>query len=404
MHVSFTSYTALKCTMNNFAVRSSTKKRVYVEECDKKKTKFAKGELECIDCGKCVFARTGKQRVWHFCHFSEKDGKLCSSTNGGETKEHYEAKHFISKNIHKCAFATEICPTCSKAEYFVAKVNGNPVAFQDCKTEVEMKVKGSSRIVDVGVTHKNSGLVVAAIEIFHTHQVDYQKETELKVLGIPVLEVTTRTTQPFQKINAHSGSSELWVLKTTGTKSIECSSCFQDRLKKEINDGMFQSYTADHSTIQAYNRWYDHEWCCHANDLWEAWQEITFKQRAKSLRIQGIRTAMRLLEGCENNSQQNQIKTNAKFIGKCPACNKWMRDGVDLCIIWAGTMGKKQWDTLFLDRPEKYRKQYRDDAGELQDITVHSCCSMECNGCHECCLLGQIAQYGLCLQCNLRAS
>ena len=117
-----------------------------------------------------------------------------------------------------------------------------------------------------------------------------------------------------------------------------------------------------------------------------------------------MKNAMRLIEEQEKTPVVHNFTQNTKFLGKCPACNMWMCKGMDLCTVQSTTMGFKDWDKLFLDRPQEFRKEYTKDSGYPNTVRVHSECTLECSGCGEQCLLQQIAQYGLCLQCNLTAS
>ena len=96
--------------MNVFAIISRTQKRVHANECDNKnELAYPRGHFACIDCGSDVFVRRGKLRVWHFAHYSALDDKKCPHKNGGETLDHYNAKHFIAQNIGRCAFVLQKC-------------------------------------------------------------------------------------------------------------------------------------------------------------------------------------------------------------------------------------------------------------------------------------------------------
>lgn len=234
--------------MNTFAVAKHTGKRVFAEDFEDRSTKYSKGYFVCIDCGKEVHLRRGDQRAWHFCHYHEGDRKKCSHANGGETKEHFEAKHFVAKNIRRCAFAIEKCPMCKRRRFFVKKDEGGKlVMIHECKAEVEKKIAGTCRVADVVAIDAATGSIVAAIEILHTHAVDEAKKADCAMQGVVVLEVTTKEVQRCMSILA--GNSDLLQLETTCMKRKCCIEC-----------KMYEAYARDMESVLSYEAWYTNAW------------------------------------------------------------------------------------------------------------------------------------------------
>lgn len=105
--------------MNVFAVASHTGKRVHASECDDRgEHAYPKGHFLCVDCGSDVLVRRGRLRAWHFAHYCELEGQRCPRLNGGESVQHYNAKHFIARNMRKCMFVVRMCYGCGKGDFF----------------------------------------------------------------------------------------------------------------------------------------------------------------------------------------------------------------------------------------------------------------------------------------------
>lgn len=261
-----------KTGMNCFAVVSRTQKRIHIDECDKKVVKFVKGDLKCIDCGKPVFARTGRQRMWHFCHFCEEHENACAQKNGGETVEHYEAKHFISKYIQTCAFAVEKCTSCSRIRCFVANIAGRPVFLHECQAEVEMMIRGTKRVADVGITYPVDGTVIAAIEVCHTHAVEEDKRKELQNKKVAILEVTTEEIKRVVQKVKHKHDN-LLVFNTTDMKYHECDECLLE-----------QAYNGELMQQLQYEGWHEDKSYWYYFSVWRFEQERRFHEQLKTER------------------------------------------------------------------------------------------------------------------------
>jgi hypothetical protein len=175
--------------MNIFAVVHPSSKRVHVDECmDKQSMSYGKGSFSCIDCANAVYPRRGEKRAWHFSHYSSKQNKMCPHKNGGETLEHYKSKHWIAKHIACIRFKTGSCPNCFRSKY-LERVSGSYVL----SAEVEKRIPGTNKIADVLLVERSVATgftnTVAAVEVFHTHEVDAEKMAECVGRGVHVLEV-----------------------------------------------------------------------------------------------------------------------------------------------------------------------------------------------------------------------
>jgi hypothetical protein len=417
--------------MNTFAVVASTGKRQHVDACgDRLEAKYAKGIFNCIDCGKDVFVRRGKTRAWHFSHYSERDGSKCSYANGGETREHYHAKHFVASNLHRCAFAVEECPSCRKRRFFVGNRDGHCVHLHQCQAEVEMRIPGTSRVADVAVVDPGTRGIVAAIEIFHTHEVDASKMADCAAQGIAVLEVTTtELSGVIASASAGRGKELLLQIGTTNMRRSICDDC-----------NMYMAYGNEVASIAEYERWHNEcfwklsstrpemkqlagtisqDTFCRTvshehwyNRLWESHCELLFarnmdkanwRDRCNDIR-KGIEAAHEKIHHQEESARNLVHKKHtriSKCVGKCKQCSRWMFEDDELCNVQSGTMTEGSWDYLFKDDNPKYRKMYlRPSSSEHNEITVHDECSMSCPSCSDPALLHNLAKYGICYDCN----
>jgi hypothetical protein len=421
--------------MNTFAIVSHTGKRIHSEECqERRQRKYAKGYFKCIDCAQEVHVRRGDKRAWHFCHYSEKHGSMCPHANGGETKEHYECKHWIAQNLHRCAFAVEKCPCCSRKRFFVARSAGTPVYIhKDCRAEVECKIPGTSRVADVACILKHSGnVVIAAIEVFHTHETCQEKREACTEQGVALLEVTTDEVQRHSKTK--KGLHDLVQLRTTCMKQVHCPECVMLRawqLEMETlstyeawHDGMWNMYgellaaqrkdakregerkmklregawQLQMKKLSAYEAWHD--------EMWEMYGELLAAQRKDARRP--VKRKMKIRKGSDMahaKIQEMQLNSIAKprqkqgrCVGKCKQCKGWMFDGQDLCEIESGTMSVASWNELFEGEPQKYRKRY-ELGDEYNTVTIHKTCSIQCVSCGDQAFLHMMARFGMCFYC-----
>ena len=425
--------------MNTFAVVSKTKKRIHADECGgKREAKFAKGHFVCVDCGNDVFVRRGQKRVWHFAHFREDDARECPHANGGETLEHYEAKHFIARNIDKCAFATERCNVCRRFKFFVSKCEGHALFTQQCAVEVEKVIPGTKRVADVAVMHPKTGRVVAAIEVLHTHEVDANKWKECVSVSVPILEVSTGEVQRVQGTLASSSDQKLLQMVTTHMKFIDCDDC-----------SLARAWMQESEVEISFDKWYTQTWerhesagdgcanvprrkACtgedmlydmeqgylyevHIAELYESWYVSAWQGYIKRLDVlkeyNGIADERKkyILQGqtgasakIQKYATRNKVFRGRFCVGKCKGCDKWVFEdnGNDVEEVESQTMSKHGWKKLFACDPVKYRKKYMRSDGEFNLIYVHSQCAMECPSCKDMCLVQNLAKFGMCHPCN----
>ena len=360
--------------MNTFAIVARTEKIIHANECSTdKKQKFSKGHFSCIDCKEDVFVRRGQKRIWHFAHYCDSHERKCTHKNGGETLEHYEAKHWIAKNLHACAFAVEECPTCRRKKCFVAK---NNVLLHKCYAVVERKIPYTNRVADVLVIGPATCKPVAAIEMFHTHETDVEKIRECEAQGIAVLEITTEALESARDQHSFSSQNSLLVIDTTAMKcDRECVDC---SLAREFNE----------------------EWqmAVDTYDLLEKriWQLMEARTRGRD------RAHTRIQEA-EVLARRKKFKHSGKCVGKCKQCSQWMFEGQGFITVSSETMPKAAWNALFSGDDIKYRKSYMLSSHCIlyNSIKVHSTCAMTCPCCHRWALLHKIAKYGMCYICNV---
>ncbi len=424
--------------MNTFAIVSNTKKRIHADECDsKRESKFAKGHFRCIDCGNDVFVRRGQKRVWHFAHFQEDDARKCPHANGGETLEHYQAKHFIANNINKCAFAIERCSSCKRFRYFVSRADGRALFVHQCNAEVEKMVPGTKRVADVAIMHPNTGKVMAAIEVLHTHEVDANKWKECASVGVPILEVTT---DEFQRVRGAWDESSLLQMVTTHMKFTGCDECvlelawrqelgasvaFEMWYKqiwerydpqkaapitqvaskapythKDVLSDMTEAFSNEQRQSESYESWYEATWRMHWRKLDALKKYNKVWDERKSFISKGKEKAEAQIQ---NANARNKVFRGRSCVTKCKGCAKWVFDDNpdDVEEVESKTMQKTQWRKLFQDDPARFRKKYMRSDGEFNFIYVHSQCAMECPSCQDVCLVQHLAKFGICVECSM---
>lgn len=424
--------------MNTFAVLKHTKKRIHADECDGKvERKYSKGYFHCIDCGNDVFVRRGKKRSWHFAHYHEEDAKKCPHANGGETKDHYNAKHFVAKNIGICKFAVERCPNCMKRKYFVGRHQGKLQHIDECMAEVEMRIPGTQRIADVAAVNRCTGKIVAAIEIFHTHEVDADKRSECARLGVPILEVTTEEVQWAQSLlEAGASATGSMQLSTTRMESIKCAQCIMRECvlhelqlaidyerwyndscvsfhirktkvvecKNPVPDYVLKrvpEYTQDEYLAEVeYGRNYDYMWVYHEARI-NARKQYDMLANERNVVLKCGYDAARDKIGQRREASKCKAFRHRSCITKCKACQKWVFDDNpdDVCEVESSSMTSDDWKKLFANDPKQYRRKYMRADGEHNSIQVHEACAMECPGCQDMCLLQHISKFGACYSC-----
>jgi hypothetical protein len=423
--------------LNVFAVVSSSGKRVHAGECSKKADHvYERGHFSCIDCSKDVLIRRGTLRAWHFAHYCAQDDRRCSHRNGGETLEHYNAKHFIAANIRSCAFVTCMCYGCGMQTLFKKR----SIRIQGCNSEVEARIVNTSKIADVAITHPFTGRQIAAVEIFHTHAVDADKLQKCLEQGIDILEVTTREVERVQQKKT-TGNDAVMTFRTTGMQYKLCLQChleqhaassLLDQIRVwdwyeamweenctysvlKMHDSCSEQHAtwqdSDYGRVYAYDQWYKSLWANACDSLvLKNLIQLRRVQLKKMLREGRDEAQICLdLEQSSNPSRKRgrqQQQQGCK--GKCKACGEWMFQwgGDELCTIKSSCMACYAWDDLFCMDDEIYRKKYRKVDGRsgresYNTLLVHGKCTMQCRSCERDCLLVHLVRYGLCFKCNM---
>lgn len=184
---------------NQFALDTVSGTSLYVR--DAKKRRYDKDSFMCMDrnCGKPVHPVGGdSDRKWHFRHYrvdgDESSAVACQGCGNLESREHLLAKHLLVKHNSHCRYVTNVCPQwrCTNRAYALGS--------QHMVAEVEIIVVGTKRKADVLLSEAVSKRQRFAIEVFHTHAVDFQKEEDLKAVNVGVLEVrASRVIQMLEK-------------------------------------------------------------------------------------------------------------------------------------------------------------------------------------------------------------
>ena len=392
-------------SMNVFAIRVSTGKRIYANDCHRKTDKdYARGTFSCIDCGSDVFVRRGNLRAWHFAHYNATDDQKCPHRNGGETVEHYEGKHFIAKNISRCSFVLRSCFGCQKGVEFSRRMpGGRELPASHCIAEVEKRISGTCKVADVALSDPVTGRQVASVEVLHTHAVDADKWSACRQNGISVLEVSTREIRMARE--QHDIPGQTIPMRTTNMVHKLCTMCAWGT---ETTAVMWRECAV----------WdeYDKHWAEHGDQVYARLVEQKMKRKRAELeeRIRARKRALvakgreeaerRLHKSVPSRSTPSSRKQERTGVckGKCRACGEWMWENAlqNLCSIESSTVSRTAWDALFEGEDEKYRKRYT-KGNEFNSLLVHGKCSMPCPACIQPCLLSQLAIYGLCFGCNV---
>lgn len=422
--------------MNYLAVLASTGKRVLASECSAPSERsYAKGHFRCVDCAAPVLVRRGGQRAWHFAHYCSRDSARCPHRNGGESVEHYQAKHFLARNLWRCAFATERCYCCGKTAFFQPRLpDGARVSFGECAAEVERRIAGTSRVADVAVLDRVTGSHLAAIEVLHTHAVDAEKHIACREQGVAVLEVSTAEVERVKGSCAVSllqfnmvstldrpcvqcalrheherdvlGQQRVWEAYNRHWREFGEAALRRHRERAQLQ--LLELYAAckddDFARAPSHEDWYDGLWDVHCSVRQLKAQVQRAELRRKGVLARGMEEARFQLH---SSAGQKRRRTGTDCKGKCKACGQWMFEwgDDDLFILKASCMSEPAWDRLFDGDDERYRKKYRkydrDKRGEAYNtLLVHDGCTGQCGECGRGCLLAHLAKYGVCYKCN----
>jgi hypothetical protein len=156
---------------------------------DAKRQRIQPRSLVCLnaECHTPVFARTGSKRKWHFCHYRDEYKKKCKRDvkfSHGESAMHLICKHFLASENSRCCYVDAVCVRCHVKREVCRYTRG-------MEAQIEHSIADGKYIIDVALLDKVSKKVVAAVEVFHTHKVDYEKAEYMRQNGIALLEVDT---------------------------------------------------------------------------------------------------------------------------------------------------------------------------------------------------------------------
>lgn len=253
--------------MEGYARLSTDGKTISAREA--KRRHLEKGLLRCLDpeCETCVFPRVGDKRKPHFVHYSASDERRCKrGVPHGETIEHLTAKHFVADTNAACTFFDHRCYSCRAMH---AVPNTRALA-----TSVEHRVQtgsGRFRVADVMLL-RGDGTPVYAIEIRHTHAVEPEKTSELRSVGVHVIEVDSTAVLDASTRRLASGGYSLF---TTDYHYKRCDMCY---LQQQILD-----------PVADWEAWYDTACYHELQEQWRQRQAAILQQRRELERLERLR-------------------------------------------------------------------------------------------------------------------
>jgi hypothetical protein len=369
---------------NIFARYIATSEFVHVDDAPKH------GKYKCSDedCGESVFVKRAyamgtqkgqNNKTAHFAHHSKIVGSRCPRGNGGETLEHYHAKHHIAKNIADYIFVKHDCIKCGQRSTH---------DISNCIAHVERGVPGSRRIADVLLCRVNQSPCI--VEVLHTHAVDDTKHSEMQSLDVPVIEVTTELVQSAMNYVDHTGPKKYgpikYVVKTTDYILGTCRACRDAKIKRIAQKGQLQQWQHDVDTIQKI----EYEW-----DL--AYTKHVFNVHGRLFQRYGIQKAV-ALEASTCRKRKAHRHDPDLYIGKCKSCNASMfDDAVPIARnVSMGDYCALEWEELCKDDPVNYRVKYYEGRNTIK---LCSRCVIQCVGCNNWMALSKARQYGACITC-----
>jgi hypothetical protein len=195
----------------------------------------------CPVCERPVVMKLGKQKIHHAAHSPD---STCVLTNP-ETAVHFNAKIYIAKQLdeanNKKLYLPQTCLSCHNSQRDALWVQD----WNDVKVERRLD---NDLQPDIQLLKQEE--VVAAIEVFVTHSVDYTKAEKLQSIGLPWVEIKGKPelyvgdevwhiSQPLPVFRTNHVFDEAWLckkcvtrkeeterkqewLKNNGLKSLEC--------------------------------------------------------------------------------------------------------------------------------------------------------------------------------------
>jgi hypothetical protein len=137
----------------------------------------------CVcSCGDTVTLRRGEEREAHFAYKAKAHRRNgCMGTEAcKETEIHYNAKWLLCDIFQQINF-WGVCG-CNH------RVREDQYTGPDWSATVEKQIPGTKRIADVLLENSSTGKAVA-LEVYHTHEVDEDKQNECELAGVAIIEV-----------------------------------------------------------------------------------------------------------------------------------------------------------------------------------------------------------------------
>jgi len=196
------------------------------------------GSLRCPECGEVMLARKGTKRAHHFAHLSSVSISGC----GIESAAHLKAKEVIIEagwvNGRRIVDYWTFRDFPFEGGWQVELFPAGKIFFPSAEPEVSV----GSRRVDVmafGTTDSKDAIVgpQMAIEICATHKVDESKQSDLKDLDIPTLEIFLDPRMPIRESEFRDhvlrGARRIWkVPPPTDAQREQAQIAYSERLQE----------------------------------------------------------------------------------------------------------------------------------------------------------------------------
>ncbi len=323
-----------------FALTSNFKS-MFAEEAQKNE------KYTCFTCKNAVVLRRGNMRVPHFAHLPSQTAK-CSGYSGGETREHWLAKHCVAKHLSSLTFLIPCFECCGTAEV---------VTFKNAEhVEVEGLIKTTKRRADVLV---KVGKSYYALEVVNHHAMDETKKAELRDHNVEFFEFSCE-----------------FMGKEVTHISVQCTNRIQMCEKCLLKT---------HELSHAQAVWDDYDQLCRVHLRLEA---------SRLYRKRKLRDAFIFYD---DNPTLPSVGLPVHFSDKhrkCLGCLCWSKTFLLFCQEMLGSniyWELAQRDAWFYDKAF-------DKDGELQLVICDKCIS-ECRGCGSYHPVRALRQYALCLTC-----